>query len=154
MPYVRQSLAFLTAAGAIAVTGCSSLDLARFAPPGVVKYEDIASEKPPNPTIQAAVDERKATPDKEFPKLAETPSEKDRPQKRRLSEVNEEIGELAGARDNLNAEVAASREQAEAEMAEIMPLPDQRDALDELLQRDEASALAERKDPPPSAGNQ
>lgn len=138
----------------MAVTGCSSLDLARFAPPGVVKYEDIANEKPPNPTIQAAVDERKATPDKEFPKLAETPSEEDRPQKRHVSEVNEEIGELAGARDNLNAEVAASREQAEAEMAEIMPLPDQRDALDELLQRDEASALAERKDPPPSADNQ
>lgn len=137
----------------MAVTGCSSLDLARFAPPGVVKYEDIASEKPPNPTIQAVVDERKAMPDKEFPKLSETPSKKDRPQKRRLSEVNEEIGELAGARDNLNAEVSAAREQAEAEMAEIVPLPDQRDALDELLLRDEASALAERKDPPPSAGN-
>lgn len=154
MPYVRQSLAFLVAAGAMTASGCSSLELARFAPPGFVKYEDIASEKPPNPAIQEVVDARKATPDKKYPKLAETPSPQDRPKKRPLAQVNAEIDDLAAARDSLNDEVARSRELAEAETADAIALPDQRDALDELLQSDEASALAERKDPPPSADNQ
>ena len=154
MSDVRYRLGFFLGAAVLAATGCSSLELARFAPPGVVKYEDIASEKPPNPAIEAVIEARTESSSKDYPNLSKAPSAKDRPRKLSTAQVNYRIDELATARDAINAEVAAARELAEAETANIIPLPEQRDTLEAQLERDEASALAERKDPPPSADNQ
>ncbi len=78
MPSVKQSfpaiflpVAVLAAFGALA--GCSQNQLTRFAPPGIIKYEDIASEKPQNPVVAERIKEHKDRDDAKFPVLSQTP---------------------------------------------------------------------------------
>jgi hypothetical protein len=142
---VKQSLALSLTAVVLLTVGCSDLQLARFAPPGIVKYEDIASEKPPNPAIQQMIEERREDREKEFPILAETPSKKDRPQKRSAAENDAVIASLEEARNTLNESIEASRARAKTELAESVPLPERRDALTNQIEQDEAFAKKERK---------
>ncbi|MHA7872355.1 MAG: hypothetical protein ACX939_08400 [Hyphococcus sp.] len=127
------------------------MQLARFAPPGFVKYEDIASQKPPNPAVEQIIAERRESPEKRFPKLAEQPSERDRPAKRPAEDVKAEIKALADARETLQSDLDAARAAAEADRIEGDLLNARRDALDAQLKIDEASAKAERQDEPPPA---
>lgn len=142
-------LVFLTVV-AFSAAGCAELQLARFAPPGVVKYEDIAGEKDPNPTIVEVIEAQKETSTRDYPKLAETPSEQDRPEKRPLEEVDAEINELATARDALNEQMAEVLMQAEADLAETPTLLSKREEMQKQIERDAASAQAEREEVMPS----
>ncbi len=154
MSDVRYILLFFLGAALLAGTGCSSLELARFAPPGVVKYEDIASKKPTNPAIQEIVDARTGAADKAYPDLSQAPSEKDRPRKRSSRWVENQMKLLGETRDTVNGEVEAERALAKAETENALPLPEQRDALGKMLERDEASARAERETPMPTPVDQ
>ncbi len=149
MSDVRYPLVFFLGTAVLAGTGCSSLELARFAPPGLVKYEDIASEKPPNPAIQEILDAQTVASDAEYPDLSQTPSEKDRPQKRSSRWVANQTNLLEDSRDTINEAVEAERAQAIAETEDAILLPEQRDELDEMFERDAVSARAERRDPMP-----
>lgn len=154
MSDVRYLLVFFLSTAFLAGTGCSSLELARFAPPGVVKYEDIASEKEPNPAILEIVEAQSEAADKGYPDLSQAPSKKDRPKKRSIRWVDDQINKLEDTRDTVNADVDADRAQAETETEDAILLPEQRDARDELLDRDEATARAERRDPMPVPNDQ
>ena len=145
-------LVFLAVASFLAA-GCAELQLSRFAPPGVVKYEDIASEKEPNPAIVEAIETQKETSTRDYPRLSEAPSERDRPRKRPSSRVTGQIKKLARARDELNEEVAAARQEAEADIAEMPPLLSQREEMQKQIELDTATAEAEREEAMPAPDN-
>ena len=153
MSDVRYPQLVFLAVAAFSVAGCAELQLSRFAPPGVVKYEDIASEKAPNPAIAEAIETQKETSTKDYPRLAETPSEKDRPRKRSASRIGREINDLERARDELNEEVAEARQEAEEQLAEAPPLLSQREEMQKQIDLDTASAKAEREEAMPSPDN-
>ena len=149
MSDVRYLKVFFLVAAILAGAGCSSLELARFAPPGVVKYEDIASEKPPNPAIQQILDDQQAAADAEYPDLSQAPSKRDRPRKRSSRLVSNQISRLERSRDTINAAVDAERTQAMTETEDPILPPEQREAFDAMFERDAASARAERDVPMP-----
>ncbi len=129
---------------ALVATACSDVQLVRLAPPGIIKYEDIAGDKPPNPAIQTIIDERKETAKPRFPKLAETPSLADLPAKRSVAEVDEAIDELEARRAVLEENLAADRAAVEAERQSVEPLIADADTLTEQVDRDEKAAKRER----------
>lgn len=147
MAGVKQSIGCIVLGLAVfCAAGCSGLS--RFAPPGVVKYEDIASEKEPNPAIQQRISERKEAGDSRFPVLAETPGEKDRPAPRPQDERDTETSELVQARDALEAAIAADRKAAEEE-GDMESLIEQSQTLSGRIDSDARAAQRERKDPLP-----
>jgi len=143
----------VTAAGlAVLAGGCADLRLSRFAPPGIIKYEDIASKAPPNPAIQQQLDERPKNDDARFPLIAQTPA---RPPVRRPKEQQQALSDrLVGARDELEADIKDDREAIAAERASAQLLSERRDRLDEDLAGDERAAARERTGPMPSAGDE
>jgi len=148
---VKQSI-IISALATIAITsvsGCSSLELSRFAPPGIVKYEEIAGDKPPNPAIEERIRERKKTVDSEFPVLSRTPGKKDRPRPRDETERQADLAELDEARDALESDIAADRAAMEDDRKEQESLFVQRDDLSTDLERDAKAAQKERKSPTP-----
>lgn len=127
---------------ALAVAGCSG-GLARFAPPGFVKYEDRAKGIPVSPEIAARIDAQSET-GARFPKLSEQPAVKPAavaPQERAA------LGDgLDAQRTELLQSIEADRAAAGAERLDA--IEPQRDALDEALRNDDAAARAERGLPP------
>ncbi len=57
---------------ALAISGCTGFELARLAPPGIIRYERIADKKEPNPAIVKRIEERGESERPKFPKLGET----------------------------------------------------------------------------------
>ena len=134
------------------LSGCANSELARFAPPGIIKYEDLAGDKPMNPTVAARIEERKAEPDTgNFPILSETPGAEQRPVKRTQAEIEGEKAGLTTARDELSDEISEDRSQASADKADDLAL--ERDTLKERVDADNAAAARERREklkaPPP-----
>ncbi len=144
------SCAFL-AAGLLAVAGCANGDLSRFAPPGIVKYEEIAGDKPQNPAVAARIAERKAEKGAgSFPNLSLVPGEKERPERRPAADVEAEKQELLDLRETLAEEVATDRDVAQSEQAGN--LHEERDALKQQVESDSKEAARERREKlePPS----
>ena len=138
MPSVKQlilALALISLA-----SGCSNLDLARFAPPGIVKYEDLAGDQPPNPEIQERISERRSDPEAKFPILSQTPGEADRPELPPTAERTLDAETLVSQRDALQTSIDGDRAAAEAAQKEAELLPLRRDALQEETDRDQAEA--------------
>lgn len=131
----------------VLLAGCSEGVLARFAPPGIIKYEDIAGEKPINPAVADAIGQRKEAVDEEFPLIARTPGPKDVPSKPGQVTIDAISSELTAARDDVNAKVDTDRAEAllESESADV--LIENREGLDEALQADNEAAARERRDP-------
>lgn len=155
MSGVKRSAALLPGLFAVfSLSACANSDLARFAPPGIIKYEEIAGDQPVNPEVAESIAEYKARPDTgRFPRLAETPDEDDRPEKRPQEEVESEMDELASARETLEEQLAEDRAEAAAEADEGLALPERRDALESTLDKDAAAAARERREklkPPPA----
>lgn len=142
MPRVKQPI--LAVAFILAAAGCTQLELARFAPPGIIKYEDLAGDQPANPAIQERIAERKQEGDTRFPVLSETPGESDRPELPPEAERNAQLEELSAQRDALRVAVEADREAAESEKTEAALLPEQRDALKEQTERDAEAVRREQ----------
>ena len=117
----------------------------RIAPPGIIKYEEIAGDKPPNPAIEEEIRLRKERDKARFPDLALAPSEADRPAKRPLAQIDEEIGELAAARDRLAAEVEGDRAAVDVDRETAGDLVKERDALTDEIDKDETAATSERQ---------
>ena len=147
-PYARQAAARILGLAAIfAAAGCANSELARFAPPGLVKYEDIAGDQPINPAVAERVAERKAEPDTgKFPRLSETPGKDQRPKKRPTAQVEKEMNDLAEARETVETELARDRAEAAAEADEGFSLPERRDALKSQVDEDTAAAASERRE--------
>lgn len=129
-----------------AVSGCADSQLARFAPPGIIKYEDIASEKPANPAITARVEERRADPEAgDFPRLANTPGESDRPDRRPQAELDAEREVLVSARDGVADGAIRDRREADADKADREALEAQGETLKIQVEKDSALSARERQ---------
>ena len=141
--------AYILAVAALAAAGCSSNALKRFAPPGIVKYENLAKDQPANPVIVQRIEDRKDAPGGGFPNLSTQPSTL--PEGIAKPERDAMTGDLLVRRDALNAAIAEDRSLAEGERIEA--LEDDRDALGEAVAKDDAEARRERglppRDPPP-----
>ena len=151
MPSVKQPI--FVAVIILAAAGCTKMELLRFAPPGVIKYEDLAGDQPVNPAIEARIENRKANADADtkFPVLSRTPGEDDRPTLRPAAERTAQLEELVSKRDQLQNAADLDRAAAEADKSEVELLPEQRDALKEQTESDAALIERERKDlTPPS----
>ena len=141
------SCCILVTAAALAVASCSNTSLSRFAPPGIVKYEDIASEKPQNPEVAARIAERRAEKGAgKFPRLSATPGKEDRPEPLPAEEVDAELDMLSEKADRLAAAVADDRAAAEAEMAE--DLQAKREDLTKKAEEDSLEAARDRRSRP------
>lgn len=135
----------------LALAGCSSFDLSRLAPPGIVKHEEIASEKPPNPAIAEMIAARKQTADPRFPVLSQTPAAGPPPPRPDRARIDAETTALVAARETLEAGLAEDRAAAEAESAERDALSRRRESLDREVDEDAAAARGERTEPLPNS---
>lgn len=135
--------AYILVLAALAAAGCAA-ELKRFAPPGIVKYEELAKDQPPNPAIVARIEESRNEPGGGFPKLAEQPTALPqgiaKPERAAMTEA------LLVDRDALDAAVAEDRALAEGERD--ASLVEMRDALGEAVAKDDAAARRERGLPP------
>lgn len=140
----------------VAASGCSGLK--RLAPPGILKYEDIAGDQPPHPEIVKRIAERRSEIDQRFPNLSEQPSQ--RPAEMPEAQREELAASLREARDELQAAVEEDRAASEGERQAKFILPgDKADAGRDLkdvaadlaseVEHDEAIARRERSKPMP-----
>lgn len=140
-------LKFIGCVGAvIAITGCSGLELARLAPPGIIRYERIADEKEPNPTIAAQVAARGEAEKPEFPKLGETAAGAAEmtaiPNKR----VARQVTQLESDRDNLNVAVETDMLESSAAVQETQDMETAAKDLSETIDAEKKAAALERRD--------
>ena len=147
---VRHSNGFRLAASAAALLfltpGCSSNSfLARFAPPGVVKYEDIAGDKPPNPAIEETVREYRADTQSRFPVLSQTPTSNPAPQIPESEIRDAQKAALIEGRERLAEEIAGDEAAVEAEEARTA-ITSRGERFNDQLERDDAAAKAERRE--------
>ncbi len=94
------------------IGGCETAK--RFAPPGFVKYEDIAQGIPVDPAIQKRIDENIVDEDAKYPVLSETPREIPEAESKRVRDLT--TRNLLAVREVVNQDIAAARTQAEAEL--------------------------------------
>lgn len=145
----RYSVAVLGALAVLA-SGCAGIE--RFAPPGIVKYEDLSGDQPQNPEILARVVERKAERQPTFPNLSDAPQAP--PVPLAPDEQDALKAELVVRRDALAADVEADAAKSAADREALVVLPGAgstaigleaaRDALAEKAEADDARARAER----------
>lgn len=136
--------AYILMVAALAAAGCSSGALKRFAPPGIVKYEELAKDQPPNPVIVQRIEDQKDEPGGGFPNLSEQPAKL--PEGIAKPERDAMIADLLIQRDALNAAMEADRAVAGAER--LQALEADRDALSDAVAKDDAAARRERGLPP------
>jgi hypothetical protein len=131
-------------AAALLVMGCSSDQLRRLAPPGILKYEELASEKPPNPVIEEEIAQRKDDVKTRFPNLSTAPSRNDLPAERPQGELKAEMDALTSARDTLSGEVTQDRAAVDEERAAAGNIIAAGDQLAEQVSEDETAVNDER----------
>lgn len=135
--------AYILVIAALAAAGCAG-GFKRLAPPGIVKYEELAKDQPPNPVIAERIEAQKDEPGEGFPNLAKQPTKL--PEGIAKPERDAMIADLLAERDALNAAMETDRAAAGTERAEA--LETQRDALSDALSKDDAAARRERGLPP------
>jgi len=97
---------------ALATAGCTSVELARLAPPGIIRYERIADEKEPNPEIVARVEERRVNEQARFPKIGETAAGGAKRRAIPNKEVPGQIERLETEKENLDMALETARLEA------------------------------------------
>lgn len=149
--------AVLAAIAALTAGGCAELGLERFAPPGIVKYEDLAKNQPPNPAIAERVKAVKAESDHKYPKLSAQPQSP--PEALPAAERAAEMVALQDAREALDNAVAVERAASTDERIQGVVIAGDADdaersldeaaaALAEAVARADAAARRERNLPP------
>ncbi len=124
---------------ALMATGCSG-GLARLAPPGLVKYEDLEQGTPPNPAIAERIAAQDDAPGGGFPVLADQPSAL--PEGIAKPERDAMLAELTAKRDALSVLVTEDRALADGERDAA--LESARDDLGAAIEIDDAAARRER----------
>lgn len=131
------------------MTGCGNFQLVRLAPPGILKYEEIASQKPPNPAIEAEIAARNGNAKARFPILAQTPAAGPAPKPASKAAARAHGAALQSARDSIDRELARHRAAEQAERGGREKLAKERASLAEQINRDEIVARRERAAPMP-----
>ncbi len=129
---------------ALLVVGCSGVQWRRLAPPGILKYEELASKKPPNPVIEEQIAQRKDGEKTHFPNLSQAPSQSDLPAERSQGEITADIDALAAAREVLAVEVADDRAAVDEDRTTAGDIITARDQLIEQVGEDETVVSDER----------
>lgn len=118
---MARAKAVLLALAAFAAAGCAGA-FKRLAPPGIVKYEELAGDQPVNPAIAEAVAEHQAADADGFPNLSEQPTKVPegiaRPERAAMEKA------LLESRNSLNEAVAEDKAEAAAERAEPLGVAD------------------------------
>lgn len=130
----------------IAITGCTGLELARLAPPGIIRYERIADEKEPNPTIAAEVAERGETEKPKFPKLGETAAGGAKRSAIPNKRVERRITRLESERDNLSVAVETDMLENSAAAQETHEIETAAQDLSEAINAEKTAAARERRE--------
>lgn len=99
---------------AVAAGGCTTLE--RLAPPGFVKYEDLAGDKPKNAVIQERVKAVKDARDARYPNLSEQPSAAPTPMPAEERKAHLDMLVVAGS--TLTEQIAADRTAAAVDLSE------------------------------------
>jgi len=152
---VKPSFLIIYACGCLSVmllAGCADMQLARFAPPGIIKYEELAGDQPPNPLIAERIEERVEDSDSPFPVIARTPSQS--PSGRPAEQRENLTTGLEDKRDRLDVAIGADWDGVAQDRTRSEGLLDKRDHLAEDLERDAKAAARERQSPPPKSGPQ
>ncbi len=135
--------AYVVVFAAVAACGCAG-GLKRFAPPGIVKYEDLAKGQPVSPSIAARVEAAENDGPGAFPVLSAQPGEAPAgiaaPERAALGDG------LVAARADLLRAIDADRATAAGER--IDTIEPERDALGDAIRNDDAAARRERGLPP------
>ena len=129
----------------ISLGGCSHEAWRRLAPPGIIKYEDLAGDQPTNTEIQAQIDQRTESGNARYPKISDTPGKTDRPTAPPNEEVAAEISALSTQRDEILEKVDDDRAAVAADRDTLGGLDAERDDLAARLEQDEAAAQRERR---------
>ena len=102
---------YLLLCAALASAGCSG-GLQRFAPPGIIKYEDLEKDQPVSPVIADRIEDYRAERDGGFPKLSAqpvvVPEGIAKPERAAMEDA------LLAERDRLNAAIVADQALAAA----------------------------------------
>lgn len=130
----------------IATSACSNFDAKRFAPPGIIKYEDIAGDQPTGPEIQAIIDAQVSSTDDRFPLISDTPDQGDVPKAEGQTVIDGSVNELAAAGTALREAAQSDRDAAASEREEIEQLEQRAEAFREDIEREGAAAKSERLD--------
>ena len=126
--------------------GCAGTDLARLAPPGIIRYERIADEKEPNPTILAKREERRENAQARFPKLGETAAGGAKMSPIPNDDVANAIEALEKERDNLEMAVTTDALETAAASEEATAITQAREELSAAIEDEKTAAARERRD--------
>lgn len=136
----RAKILIAVSATSLLLGGCAG-GLKQLAPPGILKYEDLAKGEPIDPQIKARIDARQADTAGGYPVLAEQPDYL--PEGIAKPERDAMAENLIEERDALNQAVADDR--ILASMERDGDLAAERNALGEKVLKDDAAAKAERR---------
>lgn len=141
-PICRSALIGAIAMGA---AGCAGIE--RFAPPGIVKYEDLAKGQPMNERIKARVVEANTAEPARYPNLSQAPQAA--PETLSAEEqaaLEAALKEMRAALGSATAAVTVSLGEGDDAGAEALMAV--RDALKAKVEADDAAARTERGLPP------
>ncbi len=129
----------------LATAGCAGVDLARLAPPGIIRYERIADEKEPNPTIVTRIEERRVDEQPRFPKLGETAAGGAKMSKIPNKGVADEVARLEGERDKLGMAVETDILESGASGSEAVAINEAATDLSTAIEEAKTAAARERR---------
>ncbi len=130
---------------ALATIGCAGVDLARLAPPGIIRYERIADEKPPNPTIAARIEERRDSEKPKIPKLGETAAGGAKMSRIPNTGVDDEVMRLETERENLEMAIATDMLESTASAQEADAINEAAADLSTAIEDAKTAAARERR---------
>ncbi|MEM8771175.1 MAG: hypothetical protein AAGD92_05955 [Pseudomonadota bacterium] len=130
------------------ISACTGFEVKRLAPPGIIRYEKIAEEKEPNPTIEEEIAAVRSETKAQFPKVGETNASGNRLKKAPQPEAGM-LEALVGAREALSVAVETDRAAA-ADLEEAAArLAAEREALAEGIEEAKSAARRETRPSPP-----
>ena len=133
---------------ALTMSACTKAQLVRFAPPGILKYEELAGDVPINPEIQTRIDERDDGKEKPFPLISNTPAAVDGTKNADQQQIMSE--DLEDAKVALDQALEEDRTAALNERSNSSALTMRREDLEKSLEREAAIAERERRGPRPT----
>lgn len=126
--------------------GCAGTDLARLAPPGIIRYEKIADEKEPNPTITERIENRREESRPSYPKLGETAAGGAEISPIPNDDVANVIEGLEKERDNLEMAVETDALESAVALEEAAAIAQASEELSTAIEDEKAAAARERRE--------
>ena len=130
--------------GALAISGCTGFELARLAPPGIIRYERIADKKEPNPAIVDRIEQRGEGERPKFPKLGETTAGGATLTPIPDGGVAGEISQLASDRDHLDMALETDKLEAGAAAEDADAINEAAADLSVAVEKAKAAAARDR----------